>query len=157
MAGFPTDVAAQLKTLAQMGAPELRALWQTTFGRQQPAWVQGDFLMRALAYYFQEKAHGGLTAALRRRLLAYAEEVELRGRIASLDNLKIKPGTRIVRAWSGETYVVTAREGGFEFRGKHYVSLSAIARQITGTRWSGPAFFGLKRAKTPSAGLPDAG
>jgi hypothetical protein len=162
MAGFPSDVAQQLKALEKMGAPELRALWQATFGRPQPRSVQRDFLMRALAYHFQEKAHGGLSAALRRRLLAYAEEVALKGRIASLDSPRIKPGTRIVRAWGGETHVVTARESGFEFRGKRYASLSEIARRITGTRWSGPAFFGLKRATAalitaPPAGFSNAG
>jgi hypothetical protein len=58
--------------------------------------------------------------------------------------LRIKPGTRLIRAWRGERHQVTVLEHGFEYRGERHVSLSAIARAITGTRWSGPAFFGLK-------------
>ena len=151
MPGFLSDVAAQLKALAKMGAPELRALWQATFGRPQPKWAQKDFLMRALAYHFQEKAFGGLKPAARRQLLRYAEEVEFKGdTIASLDKRRIKPGTRIVRQWKGETHLITALEQGFEYRSRRYTSLSEIARLITGTRWSGPAFFGLKRPVAPS-------
>jgi len=145
----PGHVAQQLKKLEGMSAPALRALWKETFGRPHPGWVQKDFLLRALAYHAQEKAYGGLSAAVRRQLLRYAEEVQAKGRIASLDTLKIKPGTRLVRGWGGDTHVVTVVEGGFEYRGKRYGSLSEIARLITGTRWSGPAFFGLK---TPASG-----
>ena len=144
------DVAEQLKALERMAAPELRALWAETFGRPHPGWVQREFLHQALAYHAQEKAYGGLSAALRRRLLAYAEEVQEKGRIGALERPKIKPGTRLVRSWGGEVHVVTALDGAFEYRGKRYGSLSVIARAITGTRWSGPAFFGLKSG--PSSG-----
>ena len=157
MPGFPTDVAAQLKALEKMGAPALRVLWQATFSRAHPGWVQRDFLERALAYHFQEKAYGGLSAALRRRLRAYAEEVEVNGRIASLARPKIKPGTRLVRGWGGETHVVTIHESDFEYRGKRFKSLSEIARAITKTRWSGPAFFGLKPKSAPSGPARRAG
>jgi hypothetical protein len=140
-----SDVAAQLKALEAMSAPELRVLWRSTFGRPHPGWVQKNFLMRSLAYHVQEKAHGGLSPALRRQLLRYAEEIRAKGRIASLDTPKIKPGTRLVREWGGNTHVVTAVETGFEYGGKRFGNLSVIARAITGTRWSGPAFFGLKK------------
>ena len=144
MPGFPSDVAAQLETLPRMSAAELRALWQETFGAAHPGWMHQGFLVRALAYHFQEKAYGGLSAALRKRLLAYGHEVQAKGVIAALARPKIKAGTRIVREWRGDTHVVTAHESEFEYRGKRYQSLSEIARAITGTRWSGPAFFGLK-------------
>ena len=145
MAEFPKDVAQQLKALEKMGAPELRALWLTTFGRPQPAWVQRDFLRRALAYHFQEKAYGGLSAAASRRLAAYADEAAVKGsRIGALERPRIKPGTRLVRSWGGKAHVVTALDTDFEYLGKRYGSLSEIARLITKTRWSGPAFFGLK-------------
>ena len=97
-----------------MSAAQLRALWQATFGEPHPVGVHHGFLLRALAYHFQEKAYRGLSAVLRRRLLAYAEEVQEKGSIASLEKLKIKPGTRLVREWHGETHVVTAREADFE-------------------------------------------
>lgn len=148
MPEFPADVAAQLKALQAMSASQLRGLWQTTFGEPHPVSVHQGFLLRALAYHFQEKAYGGLSASLRRRLLAYAQEVKLKGHIASLARAKIKPGTRLVREWRGDTHVVTAHEAEFEYGGKRYRSLSEIARAITGTRWSGPAFFGLKSAST---------
>jgi hypothetical protein len=151
MPEFPADVAQQLKILPKLTAPELRALWQQTFNRPQPKWVQKDFLVRALAYHFQEKVFGGLKPAARRQLLRYAEEVASKGdSITSLDKRRIKPGTRIVRQWKGETHLITALEQGFEYRSRRYKSLSEIARLITGTRWSGPAFFGLKRPVAPS-------
>ena len=148
MPGFPSDVAEQLELLPRMSAAELRALWQGTFGKPPPAWMHQGFLLRALAYHFQEKAYGGFSPSIRKRLLAYAEEVEAKGAITSLTRLKIKPGTRLVREWRAETHVVTALEAEFEYRGSRYQSLSEIARAITGTRWSGPAFFGLRTGPT---------
>jgi hypothetical protein len=146
MPQFPADVAEQLKVLPSMSAPALRTLWEETFDKPHPTWMHHGFLVRALAYHFQEKAYGAMGTPLRRRLLAYVEEVKAKGAIASLERLKIKPGTRLVREWRGDTHVVTAEETDFDYRGKRYQSLSEIARAITGTRWSGPAFFGLKTA-----------
>jgi hypothetical protein len=146
MPEFPIDVAEQLKILPGMSAPALRTLWEKTFGKPHPAWMHHGFLVRALAYHFQEKAYGAMGAALRKRLRAYAEEMKAKGAITSLERLKIKPGTRLVREWRGDTHVVTAQDSDFDYRGKRYQSLSEIARAITGTRWSGPAFFGLKTA-----------
>lgn len=144
MPEFPSDVAEQLERLPRMSAAELRALWQATFGKPHLAWMHPGFLLRALAYHFQAKAYGGLSAGLRKRLLAYADEFEVKGSITSLPRPRIKPGTRLVREWRGETHVVTAHEAEFEYRGRRYKSLSEIAQAITGVRWSGPAFFGLK-------------
>jgi len=153
MAQIPNDVAEQLKALAGMSAPALRALWKDTFGRPHPGWVQKDFLVRALAYHVQEKALGGLQPAMKRRLLEYAREFQAKGRIAALERPRIKPGTRLVRGWGGDTHVVTVLDSGYEYRGKRYASLSEIARAITKTRWSGPKFFGLK-APPQAAGGP---
>lgn len=148
-----TDVAAQLKALERLSGPELRARWKETFGRQHPGWVQRDFLLRALAYHLQEKAYGGLGVGLKRRLLTHAEAVHLKGAIvAGQARSRIKPGTRLVREWGGETHVVTALETGFEYHGKRFNSLSEIARTIAKSRWSGPAFFGLKDKAVGIAG-----
>jgi hypothetical protein len=149
MTEFPKDVAAQLEAIEKMSASDLRALWRSVFGRPHPGWVQKEFLVRGLGYHLQEKAFGGLSAALRRRLLSYAEELRLEGRIASLARPRIKPGTRLVRSWGGQTHVVTVLDTAFEYRGKRFGSLSEIARAITKTRWSGPAFFGLRTATSP--------
>lgn len=138
------DVAQQLRRLPGMSAPELRALWRETFGRPHPGYVHKDFLVRALGYHIQEKAYGGPSPATRRRLLKLARDIESGAKIALFEAPKIKPGTRLVRGWRGDTHVVTVLEDGFEYRDKRYGSLSEIARLVTGTRWSGPAFFGLK-------------
>jgi len=144
MSKTSTDVAQQLKRLLEIRAPELRALWRETFGRPHPGYVHKDFLVRALGYHIQEKAYGGLSPATRRRLLKLARDIESGAKIALFEAPKIKPGTRLVRGWRGDTHVVTVLEEGFEYRDKRYGSLSEIARLVTGTRWSGPAFFGLK-------------
>jgi len=146
------DVAQQLKRLLEIGAPELRALWRQTFGRPHPGYVHKDFLVRALGYHIQEKAYGGLSPATRRRLLKLARDIESGAKIALFEAPKIKPGTRLVRGWRGDTHVVTVLEEGFEYRDKRYGSLSEIARLVTGTRWSGPAFFGLKAGSGRSEG-----
>ena len=151
MPGSEKDVAAQLKALGEASAPTLRALWHKTFGRPHPGWVQKEFLVRGLAQRIQERAYGGLSTVLQRRLRGLAAEVATKGCIASLGGLRIKPGTRLVREWRGETHVVTVRDRSFEYRGKGYGSLSEVARDITKTRWSGPAFFGLKHPANPSA------
>lgn len=145
MRDFPENVAEQLKTLQAMTAPELRALWHATFGRPHPGWVQRNFLVCALAYHFQEKAYGGLGAALERKLAAFAADLQSTRERARPAKIRIKPGTRLVREWGRETHVVTTLDAAFEYRGSRYPSLSEIARLITGTRWSGPAFFGLKQ------------
>ena len=153
MAATCTDVAQQLDSLPRRTAKELRVLWRETFGRPHPSYVHKDFLVRALAYHIQEKAYGGLKPAVRRRLLQLAKDVQAGARIALLETPRIKPGTRLVRGWRGDTHVVTVLEGEFEYRNKRYGSLSEIARAITGTRWSGPAFFGLKgRSARPEGG-----
>jgi hypothetical protein len=109
-------------------------------------------LVRALGYHIQEKAYGGLRPATRRRLLKLAREIESGAKIALFEAPKIKPGTRLVRGWRGDTHVVTVLEEGLEYRDKRYGSLSEIARLVTGTRWSGPAFFGLKAGSGRSEG-----
>lgn len=144
MSANAASVAAQLRRLEAMSAPELRALWLETFGRPHPKSVQKGFLVAALGYRVQEDALGGLSKVLQRRLLRYAAEVQAKGRIGALNAPRIKPGTRLVREWGSDTHVVTALEAGFEYRGKRFGSLSEVARAVTGTRWSGPAFFGLK-------------
>lgn len=152
MRKFPENVAEQLKALEGMQGPELRGLWRAAFGRPPPNWVQREFLRSALAYHFQAKAYGGLSPATDRRLKAYADDLQSGSRTQKSTALRTKPGTRFVREWGGETHVVTALDADFDYRGTRYGSLSEIARVITKTRWSGPAFFGLKNARSSNAG-----
>ena len=97
----------------------------------------------------QEKLHGGLTPAQKRKLAGLAEDPWESGDIAATPTIRMKPGTKLVREWRGETHTVLVLEDGFEGKGEHYRSLSSIAREITGTHWSGPRFFGLKRRPKP--------
>lgn len=144
------DTAEKLASLKRLNRPELVALWAEVFGEPLALQAQKDFLIRALAYRLQEQAHGGLTAAARRRLRKLAADVR-DGITPTLNTPRIKPGTRLIRSWRGDTHEITVLEDGFTYRGKQFRSLSEIARLITGTRWSGPLFFGLKTngAKVP--------
>jgi len=106
-------------------------------------------LIRLIAYRMQEIAEGGLNRGLKRRLLQLAKELRSNGTVTISPKSQIKPGTRLLREWQGETHTVTVVKGGYQYRERTWRSLSAIAREITGTRWSGPAFFGLRDRKSP--------
>ena len=143
------DVEARLAELARLDAPALRRLWQEHYGCPAPKRTRADFLRRAIAYRIQEKAYGGLRAATVRRLKRLGEELAASGRITTTSTSRIQPGARLMREWNGETHVVDVAEDGYRWRGRTYRSLSVIARQITGARWSGPRFFGLNgKART---------
>ena len=108
-----------------------------------------ELLIRAVAYRMQEVALGGLRLEPQRQLRQIAQELKQTGAAAKRFRPRLKPGTRLMREWQGRTYEVVVLDDGFSWQGMHYRSLSAIARKITGTAWSGPLFFGLKR--NPSA------
>ena len=103
-------------------------------------------MIRALAHQLQERTEGTVSPALRRRLRTLAGEFNKGG--ASFDpHVVPKTGTTLVRQWRGHTHAVLVREDGFEYEGQHYLSLTVIAKRITGAHWSGPRFFSLtKRA-----------
>ena len=138
------DIAKQLEKLADLGRQEIEALWAELFGRALKAPSRREFLVLILAYRLQEKAYGGLSAATRKRLRSAAAEIEDDPNAEFLAAPRIKPGARLIREWQGKTHKVTVIEDGFVYDGQRYKSLSEIARLITGTRWSGPVFFGLK-------------
>lgn len=103
-----------------------------------------EFLRRAIAYKLQEKANGGLKPATKRKLTSLVSEYEARGKITLPSSPLYKPGTKLIREWQGKTHGVIVLDNGFEYDGEGYRSLSAIARKITGARWSGPRFFGVR-------------
>jgi Protein of unknown function (DUF2924) len=129
--------------IARLDKLGLVATWYATIGTPPPAHGRADFLRLALAYHVQTRHFGGLTEATRRRLRRLAA-----GEAAPADapppSQTLKPGTRLLRVWQGRTHSVAVTENGFTHNGQHYRSLSQIARIITGTRWSGPLFFGLR-------------
>jgi hypothetical protein len=98
-----------------------------------------------LAYRIQEREYGGLSNVARKRLREIAKSIEPGKQVEGRRSSDLGQGTRLVRSWRGEVHEVEVSDGGFTYRGKRFSNLSQIAREITGTRWSGPVFFGTKQ------------
>lgn len=139
------SVLAQVAALRSMPAPELRKQWQKLFDTPPPRYNR-RFLESRLAYRIQELAYGGLKPAAVARLEALGEQLD--GGNITLRRIRgdDKPitGTKLIRHYQGVEHAVVVRVDGYEWEGRPYRSLSAIARAITGTRWNGWTFFGLK-------------
>ena len=144
------EMAVEIGTLAGLDLFALRERWRTLYGSEPPRRMSRELMIRAVAYRMQENAFGGLSRAAKARLIAASEaggRSETKVSRARTDRI-IKPGTKFLREWNGRTHEVMAlADGGFVYRGTVFRSLSAIAREITGTRWSGPTFFGLEAGK----------
>lgn len=130
----------ELKHLKDLDRDELLNRWRALYEREPPASISKPLLVHAIAYRMQEKALGGLKPATRRFLNQCLSE---RQPAISANNLRI--GTRLLREWHGTTYEVTVLEKEVLFNGRRYRSLTEVARIITGAKWSGPAFFGLRK------------
>lgn len=127
----------------------LAAAWQQAFGRPIPPKLFRNTAIPLLGYRLQELKLGGLPTATERYLTSLLPKAN--GKPAT-PLRRVKPGTRLLRTWQGRTYTVTVADGGYIWNGQTHRSLSVIAQKITGTAWSGPAFFGLKKtAKTTGA------
>lgn len=130
-----------------MNIADLQALTRKTLieqyvavtGSNPPRSLSREMIARIIAYELQAAGNGGLSLRLRRQLRAIASEERV-----VTPSTRLKSDARLVREWNGVSHVVDRVEEGFVYRGKAYNSLSAIAREITGARWSGPRFFGLK-------------
>ena len=154
-----SSIVKQIAGLQRQSVPELKQRWRDLFGTEAPAYNRA-FLTKRLAYRLQELTHGGLSAATQAKM----KDI-LRGSGLTEDGLtpgtgrlkKRTPnrpilGTRLVRTWRGDRHEVTVVQGGYEYQGRRYRSLSAIAQAITGTHWNGRAFFGLPNATTKENG-----
>jgi hypothetical protein len=139
-------LADELAALQGLSYEALKARWVELFGTPLEARLSRRLLLYAIAYRMQEQVLGGLTPATRRKLARAAQDLA-RGRTPSAPATTIKPGTRLLREWQGVVHEVIVLERGVQYRGKAWPSLSAVAREITGTRWSGPLFFGLKERR----------
>lgn len=137
-------IAEQLAGLATLSLDQLRAEW-VRLHRTAPPPYHADLLMRGLAYRIQEKASGGLPPASRRMLVRLGRQLAKTDSIDLEREIRIKSGSRLVRAWGDKTHHVLVTDTGFIFEERHYPSLSRIAREITGVAWSGPRFFGVKK------------
>ena len=138
-------IPARLAALKNATTPDLKAQWRDLFDSEPPPFNR-RYLESRLAYRIQELSYGGLKPETVRRLERLGEELDGGDRKKRLVRADLRPitGTRLIREWQGVEHVVTVSQDGFEWQGRPYKSLSAIARGITGTRWNGWVFFGLK-------------
>jgi hypothetical protein len=137
---------AEIARLRDLGVAALRSRWQTAFGRQAPTHVPRHLLFRVLAYRLQAEQFGDLDAETM-CLLDRAGSPEQAGQRAVErvgDHADVRPGTVLGREWNGQMHRVSVLTHGFAWNGKTYPSLSKVAFAITGTRWNGPKFFGMR-------------
>ena len=137
-----TEKIAALPTLDKA---QLVVLWAENFSKDPPPTLRKELMVPVLAYWMQERELGGLSHTARRRLREIAVSLNADGPSQERSDSSPQTGARLIRLWKGETHEVIAIGSGYEYRGQTYSSLSKIAREITGTRWSGPLFFGVRK------------
>jgi Protein of unknown function (DUF2924) len=137
------SIAARVTALPKMPTAELKQMWRELYDREPPGFSR-SYLVSRLAYRIQELAYGGLKPATRAKLDALAEAIDPKAARKRVVNGPVV-GAQLIREWRGVQHVVTVLADGFEWEGRGYKSLSAAARAITGTRWNGLTFFGVKR------------
>lgn len=134
----------RLAKLPKLSKSELCKLWERLFETAPPPRIRSSLMISILAYRLQEETLRSLKSTARNRLRQLAEAFKADRRCTAFSATCLKAGTRLVREWRDQVHLVNVDDYGYEYQGVRYTSLSKIARQITGTRWSGPAFFGLK-------------
>lgn len=137
------SVEKEIEALSHVPRAELAEQWQVLYRSNPPKGVSRRFLIAAIAHALQLRAHGRTASSLQRRIERVAAKRSRNAKSSPANNPA--PGARLIREWNGSTYTVDVTEDGFVWDGVPYRSLSAIARSITGTRWSGPRFFGLPK------------
>jgi Protein of unknown function (DUF2924) len=142
------DVAKALARLSELTLFELRGEWRRLHRMPPPMRFSRDLLTRGISYKLQERAYGGLSTATARKLERASADPLGRGAVKPAPPISLRSGTRLVREWRGVTHTVLIHADGIEWRGQRYRSLSVVAREITGARWSGPRFFGLSGSWT---------
>ena len=137
-------IADELTATVNLSRAELLKRWETAYSRSPPKGISRRHLEYSAAYHIQAKAFGGLKPSAHRKLRGTSAKVKVSKTVSiSRKSTSLTPGTRLVREWHGKTYTIEVQEQGYCYNGETYLSLSKIARTITGTRWSGPRFFGL--------------
>lgn len=153
------SIVKQIAGLHRLSAPELKERWRELFGTEPPGYNR-SFLIKRLAYRLQELTHGGLSGDVQAKMKDILREAGLteggltpgRDRLAKRSQDRPIIGTRLVRMWRDSRHEVTVIQGGYEYQGRRYRSLSAIAKAITGTHWNGRAFFGLPNSSARENG-----
>lgn len=140
-----STVLSQLAALKGAPADVLKTRWRELFGTEPPAYNR-RFLESRLAYRIQELTYGGLSRETLERLKAMSKQYATRDPIERKARPTLRPiaGTKLIREWQGVEHCVTVRGDDFEYLGRPYKSLSSVALEITGTKWNGWVFFGLK-------------
>ena len=136
-------LAAEIDELPALDTASLRQRWTELYGREPAPRISRDLLIRGVAYRLQEDTDHGLSKSALRHLARAAKELRETGSMTGTASVGIKPGTKLIREWRGRVHEVIVLDDTYLWMGRPYRSLSQIARAITGTRWSGPRFFGL--------------
>jgi hypothetical protein len=150
-------VQQQIADLAALDTDDLRQRWTELYRLAPTLRISRDVLIRGVAFRIQEETHGGLGKSCRRQLKRLAETLRDEGAIPTTQGQTFKLGTKLIREWKGKVHEVVIAGNGYEWGGKRYRSLSQVARSITGTRWSGPRFFGLATEKQAAVSMVTAG
>ena len=141
----PETMADEIAAFSGATRADLTSRWRALYDREPPRRISRDLLTCALAYRLQELALGGLKPATHRLLAKVAADASARRPILPSAASTLAPGTVLLRNWHGIEHLVIVSEHGVEFQGRQYKSLSEVAQRITGSKWSGPLFFGLKQ------------
>lgn len=147
---MPDSIEQRLAALSTLSKAALSDLWNQFFHSTPPPQLRRDLMIPILAYRIQEQAFGSLGARARERLRQLSLAFEKGNDSVLAGAPRIRPGTRLVRQWGDQVHLVSVQTNGYEYQGTGYRSLSEIARLITGTRWSGPLFFGVTNASPKS-------
>jgi Protein of unknown function (DUF2924) len=145
-------VEAELDRLAVMPIAQLRIRYCEVFRTDPPKAFGPDLLRRSIAHRIQEKAYGGLSRSTQRLLNQMMKTYAAKPNGKIVLPRRIKPGSELVRTWKGKSYRVMVMADGFAYDGETFASLSEIASEITGTRWNGPRFFGLRSTSKEVSG-----
>jgi hypothetical protein len=144
------NLEQQISSLDSLSRDALKERWASLYQQKIPKSLPLGTLRLAIAYRMQEKALGGLRVSTRRKLLDFAEQAAAGEEVKP--SRKLRPSTVLVREWHGVQHTVTVLDHGVAYQGKHYRSLSKVARVITGSYWSGPQFFGLRSKRVVGDG-----
>ena len=145
------QIAHEISSLASLPIKELKQRWRTLYRSEAPQRISRELLTRAVAYRIQEQALGGLKPSTRKLLERLGRDAH-DGRPLRLAAAPASAGTMLTRDWQGTTHEVKVLDQGVLYKRKRYRSLSEVARLITGARWSGPLFFGLRRNRPEAIG-----
>ena len=147
---MPEPIAERIAALPKLDKVALCDLWKQIFNASPPSQLRKDLMIPIVAHRLQEQVFGSLSAGNRSRLLHLSRAFERDSDSTIPSARQIRPGTRLVRQWRDQVHLVNVEANFYEYQGARYRSLSEIARLITGTRWSGPLFFGIKNEQTGS-------